>query len=119
MPKAKQGKVVRYCILLIEHGKRVWSQEEDNMLYEMKKIGQPWEVVSQTLQIPVTTCRERYHKLAAKSVKWNDEIDKKLEKAYQNHRSQLWEMAARDMGLEWRAVEDRVFTLGRKRFVKN
>jgi len=74
--------------------------------------------ISEMLDIPHTTCVRRYNELVRQSVEWDAEMDKNLEKSYQNHRSQMWELIARDLGTEWRAVEERVFNLGKKRFVK-
>ena len=56
--------------------------------------------------------------LTTKVQTWDDGMDQKLEKVYQMHRREMWAGVARDMEMEWRAVEDRAWDLGKKKFVK-
>jgi len=45
-------------------------------------------------------------------------MDKKLEKAYLKHRDKIWEAVGGELGIPWRAAEDRAFDLGKKRLAK-
>lgn len=99
-----------------------WTQDEDTILLGLKSNGSTWKQISEALDIPVTTCRERYHKLVAKETDWTEELDMKLERAYVICREEMWKRIARIVdgagGVNWRAVEDRVWELGKRRFVK-
>ena len=53
------------------------------------------------------------------AVQWNKDLDQKLEKLYRVRREDLWKGIANDMGIPWRAVEDRHWDLGRKTLAKN
>ena len=61
---------------------------------------------------------ERYNKLMKKAVGWNDEMDQQLLKSYQKRREEMWRGVAADLGVPWRAAEDRVWDLGKKKFVR-
>ena len=68
----------------------------------------------------MTSCRRRYQVLTTKGVTWDDEMDEKLEKAYQRGKEAFWQGLAKGLGegVTWRAAEDRAWDLGKKRFVK-
>jgi len=84
----------------------------------LKASGSTWKHISDFLEIAPTTCLERYNKLMKTAVGWDDEMDKKLEKAYLKHRDKVWEAVGSELGIPWRAAEDRAFDLGKKRLAK-
>jgi len=53
-----------------------------------------------------------------KSVVWNKELDVKVKKAYLKHREAMWQAVASEVGVPWRAAEDRAWDLGKKSLVK-
>jgi hypothetical protein len=53
-----------------------------------------------------------------KAVGWNDEMDQQLLQSYQKRREEMWRGVAADLGVPWRAAEDRVWDLGKKKFVR-
>lgn len=53
-----------------------------------------------------------------KAVGWDQEMDHKLLQSYQKRREEMWKGVATDLGVPWRAAEDRVWDLGKKKFVK-
>lgn len=53
------------------------------------------------------------------AVVWNKDLDEKLEKLYKLRREDIWKGIANDMGIPWRAVEDRHWDLGRKKLAKS
>lgn len=97
---------------------RTWSSDDDSTLLGLKASGSNWKQISEQLEVPCTTCRERYNKLMKKAVTWDKQMDEKLERAYQRHREQMWKNVANDIGIPWRAAEDRMWDLGKKKFVK-
>lgn len=84
----------------------------------MKSNGKTWKEIAEFLDIPRTTCRDRYDKLVQKATVWDDEMDHQLQKAYQQSREAMWKLVGEKVGVPWRAVEDRVWTLGRKKIFK-
>jgi len=87
-------------------------------LLGLKANGQTWTQISEFLDIAKTTCRERYNRLVKKTVGWDQEMDQKLLQSYQKRREEMWRGVASDLGIPWRAAEDRVWDLGKKKFVK-
>ena len=84
----------------------------------LKSTGHTFKQISEYLEIAQTTCVERYNKLMKTAVGWDKEMDKKLEKAYLKHRDKIWEAVGGELGIPWRAAEDRAFDLGKKRLAK-
>ena len=84
----------------------------------MRSNGKTWKEVSDFFDIPSTTCIEHYNKLVTKTTVWDEDMDHKLEKAYQQGREEMWTGVAQRVGVPWRAAEDRVWDLGKKKFVK-
>jgi hypothetical protein len=58
--------------------------------------------------------------LVTKGVEWTDAMDARLEKVYQRFREEFWRRAAEEVGggVGWRGAEERMWDLGRKRFVR-
>lgn len=65
----------------------------------------------------MTTCHRRYHELMVKAVEWDEKMDEKLRKTYQKHRDKVWEAIAGELGVPWRAAENRAWDLGKKKIV--
>jgi len=89
------------------------------MLLGLKSSGHTWQQISTFMEIPPTTCVERHNKLIKKSVVWDKELDVKVKKAYLKHREAMWQAVASEVGVPWRAAEDRAWDLGKKSLVKN
>ena len=95
-----------------------WTQEMDDELLRLKASGNTFKKIGELFNLPRTTCQDHYYKLMKKGVEWDENMDKKLEMAYQKHRDQVWVAVAGELGVSWRAAEDRAWDLGKKRFVK-
>jgi len=96
---------------------RQWTSDDDDMLLGLKSSGHTWQQITTFMEIPSTTCKERYNKLMKMSIVWNKELDIKVRKAYFKHRETMWQSVAREVGVPWRAVEDRAWDLGKKSLV--
>ena len=70
------------------------------------------------MEVPSTTCRERHNILMKNEVDWDRELDQRLEKAYMKRREDMWKPIAGELGVSWRAAEDRLWELGKKRFAR-
>jgi hypothetical protein len=70
------------------------------------------------MQIPPTTCKERYNLLMKQSVVWDKALDLKMQKSYIKHREAMWELVGKELGVPWRAVEDHALDLGKKWLVR-
>ena len=88
-----------------------WSAQEDQLCIELKNSGNTWVQVSKMLGRPESTCRAHYHALCKKLVEWDDEMDRKLEKYYQRRREEMWKGFERELGVPWKAAEDRMWDL--------
>lgn len=97
---------------------RYWPEEHDKILLSMISDGKKWKEISEFFDIPMTTCLERYNRLVKKSTEWDEKMEQKLEKAYQQSRQLMWKMVGDKIGVPWRAAEDHAWDLGKKRFVK-
>ena len=84
----------------------------------LKSNGKGLTKIAELMYIPYTCCWRRYNELMAKGVDWNAELDQKLKKSYQIRREEMWKSVADDIGVPWRAAEDRAWDLGKKGFVK-
>jgi hypothetical protein len=84
----------------------------------MRSNGRTWIEVSEFLDLPNTTVRERYNKLIKKSTVWDEDMDRELKQAYQQVRQDMWKLVANKVGVPWRAAEDRIWDLGKKEFVR-
>jgi hypothetical protein len=58
----------------------------DNELIGLKVNGNSLTKIGELLSLPRTTCAIHYYKLMQKRVEWDENMDKKLEMAYQKHR---------------------------------
>jgi len=68
--------------------------------------------------IPVMTCSDHFNQLMKNSTEWNEEMDQKFVKSYQSRRAEIWKGIAKDLGIPWRAVEDRAYDLGKKKLAR-
>ena len=66
------------------------------------------------MKIPPTTCSDRYNKLMRDAVEWDKDLDQKLRKAYSQFREEMWKRVSEQIGVPWRAAEDRALNLGKK-----
>jgi folate-binding Fe-S cluster repair protein YgfZ len=95
-----------------------WSNAQDNLLIELKNNGATWVEVSKSIGRPQTTCLDRYTVLCKNSVEWDDEMDKRLEKYYQKRRESMWKGVEEELGMSWKAAENRMWDLRRKKVEK-
>jgi hypothetical protein len=84
----------------------------------LKSSGNTWSQISQFLEIPASTCIDRYNKLMKRSIVWDEELDAKIHKAYLKHREAMWKAVGNEVGVPWRAAEDRAWDLGKKSLVR-
>lgn len=85
----------------------------------LKASGNTFKQISEFMGIPQTNCFNRHGKLMRNAIEWDDELNKRLEKAYQKRREEMWKGIATDLGVPWKAVEDHTWDLGKKKFVRN
>jgi hypothetical protein len=86
----------------------------------MKSNGRTWKEIAEFLDIPGTTCKDRYYKLVQKATVWDDEMDIQLQKAYQQSREAMWKLVGEKVGVfgeQWKTVsghlEERKFSKSR------
>lgn len=94
-----------------------WTKELDDNLLGLKARGTTNVKISEVLGIPTTTCHRRYHELTEKAVEWDQNMDEKLRMAYQKYQDKVWETVANELGVHWRAAENRAWDLGKKKIV--
>jgi Myb-like DNA-binding domain len=97
---------------------RKWTPKEDEVLIKLKSEGHTWAEISKFFNKPATTCGSHYTVLMKNAVEWNPELDQKLENAYLRHRDSMWKAIGSELEIPWRAAEDRMWDLGKKKFVK-
>ena len=84
----------------------------------MRAQGVPYSTIATRLGKGVSNCKMHFmrmqDKVAAKN--WTAEMDRALEKAYQQKRMELWKLVANEMGCQtnWKVIEQRVFEIGKK-----
>ena len=93
---------------------RKWTAKDDEVLLGLKNSGNTYTQISEFMQIPPSTCKDRYNKLMRDAVKWDDDLDQKLRKAYTQFREEMWKRVGEQVGVPWRAAEDRGMNLGKK-----
>jgi hypothetical protein len=77
----------------------------------MRGEGASWDLVSEMIGKPRTTCRGRVAKLEKIVVEqnWSQENDEALKAAYQKKKRDMWAILANEMGFQgnWRVLEEK------------
>jgi hypothetical protein len=90
-----------------------WSQEEDQLIIELRGRGMKWEDIS--LQLPgrsSISCRLHYQNYLEKRSEWDEDRKNKLARLYERFKSEMWAKVAEELAVPWRAAEAMHWQLG-------
>lgn len=96
-----------------------WQPEDDAQLIEARKHSLNWADISQQYFPSKTAnaCRKRHERLMDKKIITDDWESSKLEEmaaAYVELRQQIWEVLAKEIGENWKIVENKVSAMSRQ-----